>query len=148
MTRMLVCLVLLALAPLSRAGAAITCTLEGETKDISSVSLCNALAKRLARPLRVADHPHTTGEAVHFIRGDVYWTVLWLAEGRTRAWARLSHRDLGKKLRASLVQTAAVLATTRACGADEHDERCKTSEVLDAYPESQRTTPRRVFVRR
>lgn len=125
---------------------ALRCSVEGETRQVASASLCTALGKRLLRPVRLVDGAVADGESVRFVRTDIHWTVVWADEGRPRAWTRLSQAELLRRPVATLVRTAVWLSTTRACKPDEQSEQCRLSarELLDPWPEVNRVRARRL----
>jgi hypothetical protein len=68
-----------------------SCAVEGGTRGARSAHLCGALARELKRTVTIVDDARSvTGEAVQIIRGDVLWTVIWLLDGKVRAWTRVS----------------------------------------------------------
>lgn len=68
------------------------CAVAGTGSAKRAEALCKALGQELKRTVVVVDDGSkvSRGEAVHIIRGDVDWLVIWLRNGSTRAFTRVS----------------------------------------------------------
>jgi hypothetical protein len=77
------------------AAPALPCAVEGLSRGVKPSALCQALATQLARGVELVGDAREAnkGEAVQIITGDVAWTVIWLLDGRVRAWTRVSKVD-------------------------------------------------------
>lgn len=85
------------------------CGVEGSTRGPRSADLCSALGRELKRTVTLVDDARgAPGDALQIIRGDVQWTVIWLADGHVRAWTRVSQTE------ASNDQVRFVVNATRA----------------------------------
>src|ERR1700712_784561 len=74
--------------------APLTCGVEGSSRGMRSADLCAALGQALKRTITLVDDARgAAGDAVQVIRGDVQWTVIWLASGKVRAWTRVSQTE-------------------------------------------------------
>jgi hypothetical protein len=49
------------------------------------------------------------GDSVQVLRSDVQWIVIWLVQGRVRAWTRVSQMEAADKQLATLVRAASAL---------------------------------------
>lgn len=78
--------------PVASTSRALYCAVEGNPRPLRAADICKALERRLGRSLssvsdaRKVEH----GDAVQLIHDDVQWVVIWLSDGRIRAWTRVS----------------------------------------------------------
>ncbi|MDB4989060.1 MAG: hypothetical protein JWN04_4238 [Myxococcaceae bacterium] len=73
--------------------------------------LCAALGQALKRSITLVDDARgATGDAVQVIRGDVQWTVIWLASGKVRAWTRVSQTEAADEQLRFVVHATEALA--------------------------------------
>jgi len=71
---------------------ALACAIDGSVRPLRASELCRALQRELGRPLTHVDDARAVkrGEAIQLIQDDVQWVVIWLVDGRIRAWTRVS----------------------------------------------------------
>ena len=80
----------------SQAGAkAVPCAVDGSVRPQRATDVCRAVQKELGRALTHVDDARAVkrGDAVQFIQDDVHWVVIWLHDGRIRAWTRVSKTE-------------------------------------------------------
>jgi hypothetical protein len=95
------------------AGPRLSCAVEWQDRAPAPQALCDAIGRRLGRAtLRVEDaRAVKRGESVQVLDGDVFWTTVWLRNGRVQAYTRVSKTMAqGKELD---VLTRAVQALSR-----------------------------------
>lgn len=101
---------------------ALRCAVEAEDHILASKQVCERLGSTLQREVvRVADaRSQKSGDAVQIVGGDVQWIVVWLHDGRVRAWTRISKTLAeGKELETLARATRALFAEPPAS-----NERC------------------------
>jgi hypothetical protein len=74
------------------ASASLACAVEGTPRGMRTADLCKAVGRELTRPTALVDDARTIkrGDALQIIAGDVQFLLVWLSEGRVRAWTRVS----------------------------------------------------------
>ena len=90
----------------------VSCAVETNNRQLSAPALCNAVAKALARPVvRIDDARAAPGESLQVIHSDVQWIVIWLVDGKVRAWTRVSKIEVAAPQLHMLVSAAKALAS-------------------------------------
>jgi hypothetical protein len=93
------------------AGTAVglACAVEGTPRGLRTAELCKAVGRELTRPTQLVDDARLIkrGEALQIIAGDVQFLLVWMSEGRVRAWTRVS------KIEAANDQLRFLLRATR-----------------------------------
>jgi hypothetical protein len=79
----------------SASAAALPCAVDGSVRPQRAEDLCRAVQRELGRTLTTVEDARAIkrGEAVQFIQDDVHWVVIWLLDGRIRAWTRVSKTE-------------------------------------------------------
>jgi hypothetical protein len=72
--------------------ATLACAVEASKRVLRAASFCDALGRALGRPVTATDDARSVkrGDSVQVLRSDVQWIVIWLVDGRVRAWTRVS----------------------------------------------------------
>jgi hypothetical protein len=96
----------------AEAPAAVACAVLGTGDRESSQSLCQALGRELGKAMIWVEDGRSAkkGEALHIIKEDVVWTVIWLRNGQTRAFTRVSAVDATGREALMLGRAAKVLS--------------------------------------
>lgn len=70
----------------------LSCAVEGSARPLRASELCRVLQRELKRPLSPVHDARSVkrGDALQLIHDDVQWTVIWLSDGRIKAWTRVS----------------------------------------------------------
>jgi hypothetical protein len=68
------------------------CAVLGTGSAGRAKALCQAVGRELGQAVSIIDDGRSVrrGEALHIEQGDVSWTVIWLRDGRARAFTRVS----------------------------------------------------------
>jgi len=98
------------------------CAVDGLARLARSGELCRSVGRELTRSVVLVEDARKVarGESVHIIHDDVQWFVVWLVDGRVRAWTRVSKTEgmddqlrlIGRAARALAKQ---VVEPERAC---------------------------------
>jgi hypothetical protein len=91
------------------AAASLACAVDGTPRGLRSSELCKAVGRELTRPTQLVDDARVIkqGDALQIVADDVQFVLVWLAEGRVRAWTRVS------KIEAANDQLRYLLRATR-----------------------------------
>jgi hypothetical protein len=93
----------------AQATGSLACAVEGTPRGLRTADLCKAVGRELSRPTLLVDDARLVkrGDALQVIAGDVQFLLVWLADGRVRAWTRVS------KIEAATDQLRFLLRATR-----------------------------------
>jgi hypothetical protein len=102
------------------AARSLPCAVDGSVRPLRANELCQALRHELGRPLTRVDDARSVrhGEAIQFIHDDVQWVVIWLVDGRIRAWTRVSKVEAAEHQLSFLARAAKALAKTVQAGTE------------------------------
>lgn len=91
---------------------ALGCAVEASKRVLRAASFCDALGRALGRPIAAVDDARTVtrGDSVQVLRSDVQWIVIWLVDGRVRAWTRVSLIEPVAQQLSLLVRAATALS--------------------------------------
>jgi hypothetical protein len=95
------------------AGPKLACAVEWQDRAPAPQALCDAIGRRLGRATQRVEDARAVkrGDSVQVLDGDVFWTTVWLRNGRVQAYTRVSKTMAeGKELD---VLTRAVQALSR-----------------------------------
>jgi hypothetical protein len=81
-----------ALAPARPSAAVLGCAIEWQDRHPEPRALCDAIGRTLGRAVQRLDDARTfkSGDSVQVLDGDVFWTAVWLRDGKIRAFTRIS----------------------------------------------------------
>lgn len=129
------------LSGLARADAktdALACTALGMGSAARSAALCRDLGRVLGRPVQVLEEGRKAlRAALHIVRGDVDWLVVWLEQGKARAFTRVSSADASGREALFLARAARVLmreAKLRDAAEKTHEAGCIRVEANGGVP--------------
>lgn len=98
--------------PVASTSRPLHCAVEGSTRPLRAADICQALERRLGRSLSSVSDARDVrhGDAVQLIHDDVQWVVIWLSDGRIRAWTRVSKVEASDNQLRFLVRATQELA--------------------------------------
>jgi hypothetical protein len=71
---------------------ALSCAIEWRDRHPEPQALCDAIGRTLGRAVKRVDDARAIkkGDSVQVLDGDVFWTTVWLRNGKVRAFTRVS----------------------------------------------------------